>query len=235
MRITDAKIKEIVQSVDALGYSQGRENVYRDWCELFALALANGCDLIQGERWQKREKRYRDIIGRYKDAGRFAEMSAALTEAFEADPFHDYLGQVYMECFGGNKNLGQCFTPEGVCAVCASVAGDIPKNGEHKTFYEPACGSGAMTIAFLKRCYDAGYNYQRYLHITTEDLDSLCVHMCFIQLSLLGARAVVWHKNTITQQVFDKFVTPAEMLQPALILEGAEEARAIIEDNPWLK
>jgi hypothetical protein len=116
-------------------------------------------------------------------------MSATLTEAFEIDPFHDYLGQVYMECFVGNKNLGQCFTLGGVCAVCAvcaSVAGDIPQNGEHKTLYEPACGGGAMTIAFLKRRYEAGYNYQRYLHITTEDLDSLCVHMCFIQLSLLG-------------------------------------------------
>jgi hypothetical protein len=37
--------------------------MFRDWCELFELALANGCDLIQDERWQKREKRYLDILG----------------------------------------------------------------------------------------------------------------------------------------------------------------------------
>lgn len=246
MRVVDEHIKAIVKKVETIGMTHSPETVFRDWCECFALALANGCDLLRGDRWEKREKRYQDIIKRYTpaEAQAFAEMSAALTDAFDADPFHDYLGRVYMECFGGNKNLGQCFTPESVCEATARLVADgVPKNGEHKTLYEPACGGGAMTIAFLGMCHKAGYNYQRYLHITTEDLDSLCVHMCYVQLSLLGARAQVFHKNTITQQAFDVFVTPAEMLAPAFLrMRGtaepeppAGEMAALIAENPWLE
>jgi hypothetical protein len=38
--------------------------------------------------------------------------------------------------------------------------------------------------------------------------------MTYIQLSLLGARAEVWHRNAITRQVFGigRFITPMEML-----------------------
>lgn len=242
MRTADANVKEIIKRLETLGYSVGVETVFRDWCECGALVIANGCDLLHGERWEKREKRYIDIIGRYKgNAGLFAEMLAYLTDAFEADPFHDYLGRVYMECFGGNKNLGQCFTPEGVCEATAQlVLNDLPKDGEHKTLYEPACGGGAMTIAFLGACREAGYNYQRYLRVTAEDLDSLCVHMCYVQLSLLGARAKVYHKNTITQQTFDVFVTPGEALRPAFALCGnpeppaQDDMAAAIAEFPWL-
>lgn len=243
MRIADENIKKIAKGLEEIGRSMGVEMVFRDWCECSALALANGCDLRRGEVWERREKRYLDIIGRYKKdaAARFPDMLAYLAGAFEADPFHDYLGRVYMECFGGNKNLGQCFTPEGVCELCASVAIDgIPKNGEYKTLYEPACGGGAMTIAALGVLHRAGYNYQRYLRITTEDLDSLCVHMCYVQLSLLGARALVYHKDTITQKAFDLFVTPGEALWPALALCRAEpeppaqDDAAMIERFPFL-
>lgn len=234
MRITDASIKEIIKRLEQLGHSVGVETVFRDWCECAALAFANGCDLLHGPVWEKREKRYLSIIGKYKEAALFTEMLAYLTNAFEADPWQDHLGHVYMECFGGNKHLGQCFTPIDVCRACASIIG-LPKPGEPSTLYEPACGGGAMVIAYLRECHEAGYDYQRLLKVYAADLDSLCVHMCFVQLSLLGARAVVMHKNTITQQVFDTFVTPAEMLQPALILESAAETRAIIAENPWLE
>lgn len=244
MRIIDDNIKKIVKALEEIGYSVGVETVFRDWCECSALAIANGCDLLHGEVWERREKRYLDIIGKYKaNAGRFAEMLAYLTDAFNADPFHDYLGRVYMECFGGNKNLGQCFTPEGVCEVCAHTAIDsIPKNGEYKTLYEPACGGGAMTIAALGVLHRAGYNYQRYLRITTEDLDSLCVHMCYVQLSLLGARAFVYHKDTITQKTYDLFVTPGEALWPAFMFGRGDEPEppaqddmaAAIAEFPWL-
>ena len=238
MRITDTEIKEIIKLLERLGYSMGVETVFRDWCECFALALANGCDLLHGPVWEKREKRYLDIIGKYKEPALFTEMCAHLTNAFEADPWQDHLGRVYMECFGGNKNLGQCFTPQAVCEVCANTAG-IPEKGKPSTLYEPACGGGAMVIAYLKACHLAGYEYQRLLRIQAADLDSLCVHMCFIQLSLLGARAIVSQQNTITLETFDVFKTPMEMLWPALLCGNpeplADDMAAIIEENPWLE
>lgn len=235
MRITETEIKEIIKILERLGYSMGVETVFRDWCECFALALANGCDLLHGPVWEKREKRYLDIIGKYKEPVLFTEMCAHLTNAFEADPWQDHLGRVYMECLGGNKNLGQCFTPQGVCDACANIAG-VPEKGKPSSLYEPACGGGAMVIAYLKACHLAGYEYQRLLRIYAADLDSLCVHMCFIQLSLLGARATVAQQNTITLKTFDVFKTPMEMLWPAILCGNPEDdTAAIIKENPWLE
>lgn len=238
MKIADAEIKEIVKMLDDPGRSMGTENVFRDWCECSALAFANGCDLLHGPVWERREKRYLDIVGRYESPSIFVEMLARLTNAFEADPWQDHLGRVYMECFGGNKHIGQCFTPINVCRICAGTVW-LPKPGERSTLYEPACGGGAMVIAYLRECRKAGYDYQRLLHIYAADLDSLCVHMCFIQLSLLGARATVARQNTITMETFDVFKTPMEMLWPALLCGNpepqADENGALIAENPWLE
>ena len=242
MRIVDANIKEIIKRLETLGYSVGVETVFRDWCECSALAIANGCDLLRGEVWERREKRYLDIIGQYKgNAGLFTEMLAYLTDAFEADPFHDYLGRVYMECFGGNKNLGQCFTPAGVCECCASLVG-VPEPGKPSTLYEPACGGGAMIIAYLKKCHEVGYACQRFLKIQAADLDSLCVHMCYVQLSLLGSRAVVSQQDSISLKTYDVFTTPGEALWPAFMFGRVDEPEppaqddtaAIIEQFPFL-
>lgn len=221
MRIADENIKEIIKRLETLGYSQGVETVFRDWCECAALALANGCDVLHGETWVRREKRYMSIVKKYNKPELFPEMFALLTDTFEADPWKDHLGRIYMECFGGNKGLGQCFTPESVCECCAAVAG-VPANGEPATVGEPACGGGAMIIAYLKRCYEAGYDYQRLLTIHATDLDSLCVHMCYIQLSLLGARAIIQQADSIKQQVYDTFVTPYEALYPIFAFTGLD-------------
>lgn len=222
MRIADRNVHEIVKTLEEIGRSTGTERAFRDWCECAAIALANGCDVVHGAEWQRRERRYLDIISRYgNDAAKFPEMLTCLVNAFESDPWKDHLGHVYMECFGGNKNLGQCFTPESMCACCAGVVG-VPKGGEPTTLFEPACGGGAMIIAYLKECQDAGYAWQRLLRIEAADLDALCVHMCFIQLSLLGARAVVRIADSITDRTFDVFITPMEKLWPATLLMAVE-------------
>lgn len=244
MRMVDASVKEIIKRLETLGYSVGVETVFRDWCECGALAFANGCDLLHTGVWEKREKRYLDIIRRYKEPRLFVEMLAYLTDAFEADPWRDHLGRIYLECFGGNKNLGQCFTPAGVCECCASLVG-VPEPGKPSTLYEPACGGGAMIIAYLKKCHEAGYAYQRFLKIQAADLDSLCVHMCYVQLSLLGARAVVSQQDSISLKTYDVFVTPGEALWPAFMFgrdepepepepQAPDDMAAAIAEFPWL-
>lgn len=218
MRLSEQNIREIVKSLELIGRSTGIERAFRDWMECAAIAFANGCDLVHGERWKKREKRYLEIISRYgADSALYLEMLALLVNAFESDPWKDHLGRVYMECFGGNKNLGQCFTPESVCGCCASLVG-VPANGEPCTLFEPACGGGAMIIAYLEKCHDAGYDYQRLLRIDAADLDALCVHMCYVQLSILGARATVRIADSIADRTFDTFVTPMEVLWPSTLV-----------------
>ena len=71
-----------------------------------------------------------------------------------------------------------------------------------------------MLIAACEVYHKHGVDYQRWLRITAGDLDSLCVHMTYILLSLIGARAEVWHRDAITRKSFDVFYTPMDMLWP---------------------
>ena len=200
-----------VDKIEFIGRTQGKENAFRDWCECMALSIANSCDLLHSETWKRREKRYLDITSRY-DENPFPELFAQLVNAFENSPWEDHLGKIYMECFGGNKNMGQCFTPSSVCELCSSVV-NVPTDNKESSLYEPACGGGAMIIAFLKKCHESGYDYQRKLFVEAADLDSLCVHMCYTQLSLLGTRAVVKIQDSLSRKLYDTFVTPFETLK----------------------
>lgn len=240
MRIADNEVKQIVKTLEQIGHSTGVETAFRDWCECAALALANGCDITLDKRWQAREARYLEIVKRYDASALFADMLARLTRAFETDPWQDYLGRVYMECLGGNKRLGQCFTPIHVCEICAEASlqdGEIKARRKPITIADECCGGGAMLIAACKVLSKRGVDWQRDVRFHCADLDTLCVHMCYIQLSLLGARALVLHQNSITRQVFNKFVTPMEMLWPSMpssdIAESIDDA-FLLDNSPLL-
>lgn len=209
-------IKEIICLIHSMP-TYGIETVFRDWAECFAITLQNGCDLLHDtEIWKKREERYLTIIKKYKkdEVDKFCRMMSHLILAFDRDPFQDYLGSIYMELFGGQKKLGQCFTPIDVCKVCTqtTIGDNIPE--EVRTLGDECCGGGAMLIAACACYFGHHVDYQKYLKIYCGDIDALCVHMTYIQLSLIGARAEVWHRDALSRKVygFGKFVTPMEML-----------------------
>lgn len=242
MRINDnPHLKKIVGIINDISSSYGPETIYREWCECLALSIANSCDLLHGSVWRKREDRYLSIISKYnnptdrKIVDAFPEMSAELTLSFELDPFHDYLGNgVYMQLFGGQKKLGQCFTPDDVCYVCAQTAIEPPNENTPFpiTINDPAVGGGAMLIAACRYYNDLGVDYQRKVKFWANDVDSLCVHMSYIQLSLLGCRAIVERKDTITQELFDRFVTPMEILWPATLFVDDKPKDTAPKDTP---
>ena len=217
----NSHITSIVKIINDLAcYGYGMEALFRDWCEMYALAIANSCDLIRGEEWDKREQRYKTVTSKYKKVQEdrkdgenpFTEMSAHLVEAFEIEPFNDHLGRVYMELFGGDKNLGQCFTPMPICRMMA-MTNVHPVSGEVRTCADEACGGGAMLIAACEVYHNAHVNYQRWLKCYAKDLDTLCVHMCYIQLSLIGARAEVVQGDTLAGTVNEVWYTPMEVLR----------------------
>ena len=113
--------KEILRIIETLSYSKRGEDIFRDWCSMFASSIQNSCRPFHGPEWEKTEKRYMDVAKKYSqdDLLKMSEMCAFLTELFERDTFKDHLGSIYMETFGGNKNLGQCFTPMSVCGCMA--------------------------------------------------------------------------------------------------------------------
>lgn len=206
--------------VKLLRANAGRHNlwdVFGDFIEMSALAIANKVDLAQ---FEEREKRYLSIVRRYEphEVARFPQMYAELVNALEYGP-DDVLGKVFSELELHNASRGQFFTPYSLCTLMANMQvqdGSGFREGiEQRGFVsvsEPACGAGAMVIATAEAMLGAGINYQQHLHVIAQDIDSRAVHMAFIQLSLLHIPAVVILGNTLMMEEREHWYTPAHVL-----------------------
>lgn len=202
--------------------------VFSDFCALSALALANHV-----EKDEDRENRYLAIIGRYdflEDRLALREMLGcvvdALTEAVtsageDARPSHpagDFLGSLFMELELSSHWHGQFFTPYVLCEAMARMTysrEDIRRHVDEDGFVtvlEPACGAGAMVIAFADVMREYGFLPHEHMHVVAVDVDATAAHMCFIQLALLGVPAAVHVGNTLTGEMREVFYTPAHIL-----------------------
>jgi len=96
-------------------------------------------------------------------------------------------------------------------ADCEDLKERIASRG-FVTAQEPAVGSGAMVIALAEAMLDAGINYQQHLHVTAIDVDPKCVHMAYLQLSLLHIPAIIVHGNTLSLEEYGRWYTPAHIM-----------------------
>lgn len=209
----------IVKLINSL---QGRHQlwqVFSDFVEMAACSIANACDRSNRD-WQAREDRYMQIVKGYShdELQLFPQMLGHLVEAFEAGP-DDVLGEVFMELDLGSKWHGQFFTPYELCQMMAACSMGSPEamraHVEEHGFVrvsEPACGGGAMLVAFAEEMRNRGLNYQRHMHAVAQDLDLKAVHMAYIQLSLMHIPAVVVHGNTLALEERSRWLTPAHVM-----------------------
>ena len=56
---------------------------------------------------------------------------------------------------------------------------------------DPACGAGALLIAFANSARAHGVNYQEKVLFVAQDIDATAAKMCYIQLTLLGCSACI--------------------------------------------
>ncbi len=197
--------------------SQRMSQVFEDFVETAALAFRNSLDRADPDAHERRENRYLQIAGSYgSDAmTRFGQALARVTLEMEQNP-RDVLGELYMSLDLGNERLGQFFTPYDIARLMATMTiSDLTRQIETSgtaSLYEPACGAGGFVIAATQALREAGVNYQRALFVETEDVSITAVHMTYIQLTLLHVPALVHHCNTLTQETFDTWPTPAYVL-----------------------
>lgn len=218
----ESLFKGLVKSLQGLDGRFGRMQCFEDWCTCLATSLYNSSVLEKDAEWQKMEDVYLSIIRKYnkEDQALFSSMSADLIMLFELEPYVDYLGKLYMELYGGNKHLGQIFTPTSVSDLISNLClGSIDEiksiiEKEHRpiTISDPCCGSGSLLLSACKYLYDNGVNYQKHALFYAQDIDSLCVSMCYIQLSLSGARAIITHGNSLNNENKAVYKTPMESL-----------------------
>ncbi len=214
---TSNHYKNLLKLTQRLCNRHDRWQAFADFVALTAISISNSVDLKSRD---EREQRYLQILKRYNAAecALFPQMFAELVMALEGGA-DDVLGRLFGELEIGNSARGQYFTPYSVSEVTARmIVGDgteITETINRKGFVrlnEPACGAGAMVIAFASAMQNAGINYQQRLHVVAQDIDERAVHMAYVQFSLLHIPATVVLGNTLTMEFTAQWFTPAHVL-----------------------
>lgn len=202
---------DFMKCLQSIEYGRNNYDVFQDFLTLASLSFHN---VIAKDK--KVEKEYLDIIGRYKNKKQFAELLVITTLALEEKP-HDFLGDIFMSAGFGNVRGGQFFTPYHLSKMMSDITiGDnfkeqIEKDG-YVTLSEPCCGAGGMIIAASEVMKEKGFNPQTQMRFTGIDIDLKCCQMAYIQTSLLGLRGQIYHGNTISMEMWKKFITPMSII-----------------------
>lgn len=205
----------MAKMINNLAHQHSPFQVFSDFVEMSALAISNAVDITQ---FDKREQRYLDIVKGYRkeEVNVFPKLLGSLTMHLESNPA-DVLGTLYHDLELHNNRAGQYFTPFPICQMMAKmtlgegVTETIAEQG-FITVSEPACGSGAMIIAYAGELANQEINYQQHMHVTAVDLDQRCAHMAYVQFSLLHIPAVVVHGNSLTVEEYSHWYTPAHVM-----------------------
>lgn len=182
--------------MDKFAFRYSKWQVWNDFLSLSAISLAN---VIPTPEREEREGKYHAIINSYQEAEQeiFPQMLNLVVLALSDNPEQDFLGSLYHYMNLQQEQKGQFFTPYHICEFMSELqfAGD-EKSGllEEKGYIsvnDPACGAGAMLIAFANVARKHGINYQKHVLFVAQDIDRTAAMMCYIQMFLLGCPAIV--------------------------------------------
>ena len=204
--IHNDNVRYFVKLLNVMAPEKRRYEVFSDWCKCAAYAFVNSTNFSQ-----KREDEYLKIIGSYSrlDQIRFPKLLTVVADGL-TERFCDFLGEAYMNCEMGNGNMGQFFTPYSVSQASAAMTiGKVTDKSRIISIGEPSCGSGGMIIAAAEVLAKQDFPFQQNMLAFMDDLDINAVYMSIIQCSLLGIPSVIRYMNTLTQEVYDEFETPA--------------------------
>ena len=200
IRLNTPQQKEIHKHFQHLAARYDQWEVWSDFITLFA------CNLCVSSRIE-RNKESASIAKRYKpeDIEHFTQMFAQTVSALEQNPDQDFLGDLFMRFGLSNTWKGQFFTPYNICsAMSIMTATDIRtrlKSAPWVSVNDPACGAGALLIAFAQECLRQKVDYQKSVVFVAQDVDRTAALMCFIQLSLIGCPGYIVVGDSILNPV----------------------------------
>lgn len=204
--------KEFISLFNSIARGTRRLQVFTDFISCSVIAIQNGLHFCE-----KREQKYMAIVGKYKkeDVSSMASLLAYVVNGLE-EKTCDFLGRIYMLLELGDKDKEQYFTPWSVALMMAQLqfgaqlsnSEEVFRDKPFITFAEPACGSGAMTLAFASTLRNAGYSPHRYLWVSVTDIDPLAAGMAYIQLSLCGIPGEVVIGNALCDERRRVLLTP---------------------------
>ncbi|XBX07592.1 N-6 DNA methylase [Enterocloster clostridioformis] len=198
--------KEFIALFDRLTGKRSKWEVWNDFLTMAAIAFAN---VMPTYERAEREQRYLSVICSYdiKEQEIFPRLLSVVTMALEENPKQDFLGELYISLNLNQHQKGQFFTPYHICEFMAEVQigeellAEVEKKG-YISVNDPACGAGAMLIAFANSARKHGFNYQEKVLFVAQDIDATAAKMCYIQLTLLGCSACIIIGDTIAKPGF---------------------------------
>lgn len=192
---------EFTKIFNSLCGRYSRWEVWQDFVTLSAISVSNTVDRRNAA---EREKTYMTISGKYKPAEleKFSQMLCEVVTGMDINSDQDFLGELYMALELGNDHAGQFFTPYSVCRCMAEMTStDLAARVERDGWIsvnDPACGAGALLVAFANACLRQKINYQTSVLFVAQDIDYIVGLMCYLQLSLMGCAGYVVIANTLT-------------------------------------
>ena len=184
-----------------LSERHGRHEVWSGFITMTACSISNSCDR---QFFDEREKLYLSIAKKYTkdELEMFAQMFAIVVLALEDNPEQDFLGSLFSALNLHNEWKGQFFTPYHIGQFMAAInLVDADKQLQQRdiiTVNDCCCGAGCLLIAFANEARKASIDFQRRVIFVAQDIDYTAALMCYIQLSLLGCKAVVKIGNSLT-------------------------------------
>ena len=223
------------------GYKWDYWTLWTDFIEMMAISISNAVDLKNKDN---REERFEDITKKYtsEEMNIFKQIYADLIVDLEMDP-RDVLGEIFMELGLGDKWKGQFFTPHSLSRVMTRITlskEKVQKSIDDKGFVsinEDACGGGATLIASFNHIKQLGFNPQEILLIDASDIDRKACYMTYIQLSLLGANAVIRERDGLapsTKEDTSTWYTPFYILNGwkfKSILDDVVKDKRLVNDG----
>lgn len=215
------QVKDIEKILRGI-YDHDYYSVVRDFFEMSAISIRNAVDYTA--KRDDYESRYLQIAKSYtkEQLAIFAQALGVfintLKDAVDGkDSFYDWAGELYMNSETNNKNLGQFFTPYHISQLMAKVTIDgeeikrrIANDPDTViTINEPTCGAGGIIVAAIETLNRCGINYAYNTFVDCTDIDSNCVYMTYLTLSLLGVPAVVRHGDSLMMRYYSHWYTPA--------------------------
>lgn len=193
-------------------YRHDYGRLFEDYLDLCICCFAN----------QTLEERYLSIAKRYslEELDTMAKLMGLMIVMHEdhtaGGGWFDGLGQIYEYLASRSKasRLGQFFTPETVCDVCALMI--LQEDGPPgATMLDPACGSGRMLLAGHALKKDHGLIY-------ANDVDPVCVKMTALNFWMHGIRGEVACMNSLSLEWHFAFQTHPRHLWPFITYLGED-------------
>jgi len=162
------------------------------------------------------------IQGKPHAADHFSYALGELMRAMQHEPA-DYLGQIYEAESITNKYQGQFFTPEPLCELMADIT--MPDGiADDQGVSDPACGSGRMLIAAIRR--------NRFANFMGVDTDLTSVNMAAINILFRNANAYVIHGNSLSLKAIGGYQIRRTWSGGELRRLSKEHAQQILEAAP---